>query len=111
MEQQKLNPTIVYVLSVLGILCCCVLGAGIIPSAIAYFIAKSNLQKANNDIDAYEITSVKGMNTARIVALVAVVINVLMIARMIYVISTVGWDEMTEQIMNAVEEAQQAQGQ
>ena len=45
MEKQRLNPAIVYVLSILGILCCCILGLGIIPSVIAFFMAKTNLQK------------------------------------------------------------------
>lgn len=111
MEQQKLNPTIVYVLSIFGILCCCVLGAGIIPSAVAYFIAKNNLQTANGDIEAYDPASVKTMNTARIIALVAVVINVLMIIRVVYVISTIGWDEMYNEFMIKYQEALEAQGQ
>jgi len=111
MEQQKLNPAIVYVLSILGILCCCLLGTGIIPSAIAFFLAKNNLQKAQDDIEAYDVSSVKAMNTARIIAIVAVALNILMIIRVVYVISTVGWDEMTEQFMKAIEEAQQAQAQ
>jgi hypothetical protein len=40
MEKEKLpNATMVIVLSVLGYLCCCFAGLGIIPSAIAFFMA------------------------------------------------------------------------
>ncbi|MDC1504055.1 MAG: CCC motif membrane protein [Winogradskyella sp.] len=111
MEQQKLNPAIVYVLSIFGMLCCCVLGAGIIPSAIAYFIAQNNLKTANADIDNYDVSSVKAMNTARIIAIVAVVLNVLIIIRVVYVIATIGWDEMYDEFMKQYQDAMQAQGQ
>lgn len=40
MEQEKLpNGTMIIVLGILGYLCCCLAGLGIIPSAIAYFMA------------------------------------------------------------------------
>lgn len=111
MEQQKLNPTLVYVLSILGLLCCCLFGSGIIPSGIAFFIAKNNLKKVEAEPESYDVSNVKQMNTAKIVALVVVIINVLMIIRVIYVIATVGWDEMSSEFMKAYEEALKAQGQ
>ncbi|MBV7270342.1 CCC motif membrane protein [Winogradskyella luteola] len=111
MEEKKLNPAIIYVLSILGILCCCIAGLGIIPSSIAYFIAKNNLKQVNADPDGYDQSQVKSMNTAKIIALVAVIINVLMIIRVIYVIATVGWDEMYDEFMRSYQEALEAQGQ
>ena len=111
MEEKKLNPAVVYILSVLGILCCCLAGLGIIPSGIAYFMAKSNLQKVATDPEGYEQSQIKSMNTARIIALVAIIINVLMIIRVIYVIATVGWDEMYDEFSRAYQEALEAQGQ
>ncbi len=111
MEQQRLNPTIVYVLSILGLLCCCVAGFGIIPSGIAYFIAKNDLKKVQDDPENYEQSSIKGMNTARIIAIVAIVINALMLIRVIYIIATVGWDEIYNEFMTAYQEALKAQEQ
>jgi len=111
MEQQKLNPAIIYVLSILGLLCCCLAGSGVIPSVIAFFMAKSNLKKVEADPESFDVSNIKQMNTAKIVALVVIIINILMIIRVIYVIATVGWDELTSQIMKSYEEALKAQGQ
>lgn len=111
MEQQKLNPAIVYVLSILGLLCCCLFGSGIIPSGIAFFIAKNNLKKAADSPESYDASNVKSMNTAKIIALVVIIINALMIIRVIYIIATVGWDELYGEFMKAYQEALEAQGQ
>ncbi len=104
MEKQKLNPTVVYILSVLGFLCCCIGGVGFIPSGIAYFMANSQLQKAAADPESYE--GMEGMNTAKIVALVVLIINVLYLVYSIYNIYTVGWDQIMEQWNQAIEQAQ-----
>lgn len=105
MEKQQLNPTLTYVLSVLGFLCCCIGGIGFIPSGIAFFIANSKLNEAKADPENYD--GIKGMNTAKIVAIVVFAINILYLARTIYVISTVGWDEMMEQSQQIMEQYQQ----
>lgn len=105
MEKQQLNPTLTYVLSVLGFLCCCIGGLGFIPSGIAFFIANSKLNEAKANPENYD--GIKGMNTAKIVAIVVFAINILYLARTIYVISTVGWDEMMEQSQQIMEQYQQ----
>lgn len=108
MEKQKLNSTIVYVLSILGFLCCCFGGLGFIPSGIAFYIAQSKLKLVKENPENYE--NIKGMDTAKIVALVVLIINILFFLRVVYVIYTVGWDEMMEPIREAMEQAKQAQG-
>ena len=95
MEKQKLNSTIVYILAILGFLCCCFGGIGFIFAGIAFFIAHSKLKEAYANPENYD--NIDGMKTAKIVALVVLIINLLMVIRVIYVISTVGWDEMMEQ--------------
>jgi amino acid transporter len=104
MEKQKLNPTVVYILSVLGFLCCCIGGVGFIPSGIAFFMANSQLKKAAADPEGYE--GMEGMNTAKIVALVVLIINVLYLLYTIYNIYTIGWDQIMEQWNQAIEQAQ-----
>ena len=111
MEKERLNPAIVYVLAIIGIICCCLFGAGIMPSVIAFFIAKSGLQKAKEDPESYDLSSVKSMNTAKIIAIVAIVINILVIIRVVYVIYTVGWDELVEEFMREYQKALEAQQQ
>lgn len=111
MEQQRLNPTIVYVLSIIGLLCCCIGGSGALLAGPAFFIAQSGLNKAKLNPEEYDQSSVKNMNTAKIIALVILVINIIMIIRVVYVIATVGWDEMTSEFMKAYEEGMKAQQQ
>jgi len=95
MEKQKLNTTLVYVLAIIAFPCCCCAGLGIIPAAIAYFIATGKIKEASENPEEYE--NIPAMNTARTVAIIAVVINVVYLAFTIYRIVTVGWDELLEQ--------------
>ena len=97
MEQQKLNPTIVYVLAIIGFLCCCIGGIGFIFAGIAFFIAQNKLKEAAQNPQDYIPESIKAMNTAKIVALVILIINVVYLLMTIYRIYTVGWDEIMRQ--------------
>lgn len=106
MEQQKLNSTIVYVLAIIGLLCCCVGGLGFILAGIAFFIATSKLKEANLNPENYDQASVNAMNTAKTVALVILIINVIYFIYSIYQISTVGWDEMMRQSQEMMEQYQ-----
>lgn len=107
MEQQKLNPTIVYVLAILGLLCCCFGGLGFILAGIAFFIANSKLKEAQSNPENYEAGSVKAMNTAKLIALIILIINLVYLAFTIYRISTVGWDEIMDQSRQIMEGYQQ----
>lgn len=102
MERQKLNPTIQYVLSILGFLCCCVGGVGFIPAGIAFYLANQKLNEAARDPENYD--GVQAMKTAKIVALVVLIMNLLYLAYTIYIISTIGWDELQEQQQNMMEQ-------
>ncbi|MBE9490685.1 MAG: hypothetical protein IMY67_10360 [Bacteroidetes bacterium] len=103
--KEQLNPTLVYILSILGFLCCCLGGLGFIPSGIAFFIAQSKLKLVKENPENYE--NIKSMDTAKIVALVVLIINLLMVIRIVYVISTIGWDELLEQSRDMMEQMQQ----
>lgn len=108
MEQQKLNPTIVYVLAIIGLLCCCIGGLGFILAGIAFFIANSKLKEAKLNPENYEAASVKAMNTAKIVALVILIINILYFLLAIFQIYNMGgWDAYMEQVQTMMEQYQQ----
>lgn len=109
MEKQKLNPAIVYVLAIIGLLCCCFGGLGVLLSGPAYFVANSGLKKASLNPDDYDQASVRAMNTAKIIALVILIINVLYLLWTIYRIYTIGWDELMEQSQEMMEQWQQNQ--
>lgn len=95
MEKQKLNTTWVYILSIVAFPCCCCAGLGIIPAAIAYFIATGKIKEASENPEEYQ--NIQSMNTAKIVALIAIIVNLVYLGFTIYRIVTVGWDELLEQ--------------
>ena len=107
MDQQKLNTTIIYVLAISGLLCCCFGGLGFIPSAIAFYIANSKLKAAELNPEDYDTLSVKTMNTAKTVALVILIINITYFIMTIYRIYTVGWDEIMIQSQEVMEQWQE----
>jgi len=107
MEQQKLNTTLVYVLSILGFLCCCFLGIGVVFAGIAFYIAYTKLKEAYANPENYE--NIEAMKTAKIVALVVLIINILMVIRVVYVLYTIGIDGFMEQYNEALEQWQQNQ--
>lgn len=106
MEQQKLSPTIVYVLSVLSLFCCCFWGFGIIFAGIAFYIAQSKLKLVQANPEDFEPNSVKAMNTAKIVALIMLAINVLYLIYTLYTVYSIGWDELMERSKEAIQQLQ-----
>lgn len=106
MEKQKLNSTLIYVLSGIGLLCCCIGGIGFIPALIAFLIANSKLREAKANPEEYE--NIQGMDTAKIVAMVILIINILYLLFTVYRIYTIGWDELMEQSQQMMEEWQNA---
>ena len=107
MEKQQLNTTIVYVLAILGLLCCCIGGAGFIPAGIAFFIATSKLKEVQANPENFE--NVSAMKTAKTVAMIILIINLAYFAMTIYQISTIGWDELMEQSREMMEQYQTEQ--
>ena len=104
--QEKLEyEALIYILAILGLPLCCCLGIGIIPASIAFFIARNELKKCYDRTEPY--TNQNSIYTGKIVALVILIINLLYILRAAYVIYTVGWDELMEIGMEAMERYQQ----
>lgn len=105
MEKEKLQySTLIYVLAVLGLPLCCCAGAGVIPSAIGYFIANTELKKYYNYPDKYYDQD--NIYTGKIIALVVLIINILYIGLTIYNIYTIGWDNLMEQSKQMMEQYQ-----
>ena len=98
MEKQKLKPTVVYILSIVGLLCCCFGGLGILLSGPAYYVAQNGLNKAKENPEDYDQESVKGMNNAKIVALITTIICGIYLIYNIYDLSTGGWEDRQSHI-------------
>ncbi|HEY5688583.1 MAG TPA: CCC motif membrane protein [Yeosuana sp.] len=107
METQKLNPTVVYILAIFGLLCCCFGGFGFILSGIAFFIANSKLNETEANPENFDPQSMKAMHTAKTVALAILIINILYLIYTLYRIYTIGWDELMEQSTIMMEQWQQ----
>ncbi|WP_299885769.1 CCC motif membrane protein [uncultured Lacinutrix sp.] len=104
--KKQLNPTLVYVLSILGFVCCCLGGAFL--SVPAYFIAANKVKDAQLNPEDYE-GDLQAMKTAKTVALISAIIGVLVLIRIIYVLSTNDWDELQKVWEDAMEQARQQQ--
>jgi uncharacterized membrane protein len=107
---QKLNTTAVYILSIVGFLCCCI-GLGWIPALIGLLIANSGLKKYSLNPENYE--NGKAMKTARTVAIVALIISIVVfIGFVIFFLSFDGQCDFYEWTIDKMEEnpdANQAQ--
>ncbi len=103
MEKQKLpNGVGILVLSILGIVCCCIPVIGIIFAVIAFFMANSAEKTYKLNPDLYENYS--QIKTGKIIAIVAIVLNILNIAYSIYSIQALGgWDAYMEQVQSMIE--------
>ena len=104
--KKQLNPTLIYILSIAGFLCCCLGGA--VLSVPAYFMAAKKIKDAELNPEDYE-GDLKAMKTAKLVAMISSIIGVLVLIRIIYIIVTGDWDEFQRTFQEAMEQAQQQQ--
>ncbi|WP_250432370.1 CCC motif membrane protein [Hanstruepera flava] len=104
--KKQLNTTLIYVLSIFGLLCCCFGGLGIILSAPAYFMANKKIKDAQLNPDDYE-GDLKAMNTAKTVALVVTIICGITLLYNIYDLATGGYQERVEMFNEFMEGYQQ----
>ena len=103
MERIYLKTTGIYVLSGLGLLCCCLGGVGIIFSGIAFYMAYSKLKDVELNPENYD--NIKGMSDAKTVALVILIINALYLVYTIYHVATTDWDVMIEQSQEIIRQS------
>ncbi|MBC3847790.1 hypothetical protein H8K90_15435 [Winogradskyella echinorum] len=81
---QKLNTTLVIILSILGIVCCCVYGIGTISAIIAIVIANKELKKYNESPETYSNGS--AMKSARTFSIISLIISFIGLAFIIWVL-------------------------
>ncbi|MDG1039850.1 MAG: CCC motif membrane protein [Polaribacter sp.] len=99
---KELKPTIVYVLASISVICCCFGGLGILFAAPAFIIANKRLKSADGSEYDY-----KSMNSAKIFALVLLIINGLHLLYTIYFFSNFDyWSEFLEGFREGLESQQ-----
>lgn len=108
MEQQKLpNVTLGLVLAILSFLCCCFAGIpGALVAAVAFFILRKDEKKYIENPEIY--SNYSQLKTAKIVAIIGMVIGVLYFLLSIYNIYQMGgWEAYMEQVQEISEQWQQ----
>lgn len=101
--KKQLNTTLTYVLSIIGLLCCCFGGLGFLLSGPAFLIARNKIKDATQNPDEFD-GNFKAMNTAKIVALIILIINLLYFAYNVYLYSSGGFDDVFVQFQEAMKE-------
>lgn len=101
--KKQLNTTLTYVLSIIGLLCCCFGGLGFLLSGPAFLIASNKIKDATQNPDEFD-GNFKAMNTAKIVALIILIINLLYLTYNVYVYSSGGFDDVFIQFQEAMKE-------
>ena len=101
--KKQLNTTLTYVLSIIGLLCCCFGGLGFLLSGPAFLIARNKIKDATQNPDEFD-GNFKAMNTAKIVALIILIINLLYLSYNVYVYSSGGFDDVFILFQEAMKE-------
>ncbi len=107
MEKQKLpNATISLILGILAFIgCCCTSGfGGVILSGIALFLAKKDEKTYAENPDLY--MNYGQVKTAKIIAIIGLVLSLIIIAIYLYMVSTGQYDDFMENYKEIIEEMQ-----
>lgn len=110
MEKQKLpNATVSLILGILSFIgCCCTSGfGGVILSGIALFLVNKDKKKYIENPELYDNYS--QLNTARIIAIIGLVLSLLIVCVFIYLQVTGQYDDMQNEYMRMIEEMQENQ--
>ena len=110
MEKQKLpNATISLILGILAFIgCCCTSGfGGLVLSGIALFLAKKDEKTYAEDPEIYE--NYGQVKTAKIVAIVGLVLSAILVLIWAYLMATGQYDGLMEKSQQMLEEMQQNQ--
>ncbi|MEJ2163686.1 MAG: CCC motif membrane protein [Robiginitalea sp.] len=108
MEQQKLpNVTLGLVLAILSFLCCCFGGVpGAVIAAVAFLILRNDEKKYAENPEIY--SNFSQLKTAKIIAVIGMVIGVLYFLLTYYQIQQMGgWEAYLEQVQVITEQWEQ----
>ena len=105
MEQQKLpNVTLALVLAIVSFLCCCFAGLpGAILSGVAFLLLKKDEKTYSANPEGY--SNYSQLKTAKIMAIVGIVIGLLYFLLSVYNIYQIGgWDAYMEKVQEMTEQ-------
>lgn len=91
------NATVVLVLGILSIVGCCCYGVlGIVFGIIALVFAKSASSQYKANPHLYTPSSYQNVNAGKICAIIGLVLSVLVVVYIIWVITFIGWETLTD---------------
>ena len=113
MEKQQLpNATLILVFGIISIVTCCCGGIiGLPLGIIALVLANKSIALYATNPELY--TGFKNVKTGRILAIIGIILNAILLIRVIWVISTVGFEgiqELQEEFLRSFNEGM-AKGQ
>lgn len=96
MEKQKLpNGIAVLILGIASILSCCFYGIGLILAIVALVLAKKDTALYNQNPEGY--ANYSQIKTGKILAIIGLVINIIYLLFAIWLIATVGFENLQDQ--------------
>ncbi|MBS4041748.1 MAG: DUF4190 domain-containing protein [Flavobacteriales bacterium] len=96
MEKQKLpNGIAVLILGIASILSCCFYGIGLILAIVALVLAKKDTALYNQNPEGY--ANYGQIKTGKILAIIGLVINIIYLLFAIWLIATVGFENLQDQ--------------
>ena len=104
---KRVSTTLIYVLSSISILCCCLFGLGILLALPSFIIANNKLKEIESNPENYDSEDIIAMKNARTFALVTLVINGLWFLYNAYSLATTDWDTFMEEFKSKMEQYQQ----
>jgi membrane-bound ClpP family serine protease len=88
MEQKLPHATLLIILGIISFFCCCFYGSGIITGVIALILAIKS-QKVY-DLNPQEYSNISTIKTGKIIAIIAIILNLFMVIFSIWLISEIG---------------------
>ena len=104
MEKKLPSPVLIIVLGVIGILCCCFAGIGIIPAAIALNLSRKAEVIMAEQPELY-IDKQSTIRAGKIIAIAAIALNLYILVKIAFDIYSMGWDAYWMQLEEVIEEA------
>ncbi|MDR0864585.1 MAG: hypothetical protein LBO74_06600 [Candidatus Symbiothrix sp.] len=90
------NATVVLVLGILSIPLCCCYGLGLILGIIALVLAGNAVRLYNANPFRYTPSSYKNVSTGKICAIIGIILSAVYIGYLIWAVSYIGWDAISD---------------
>ncbi|MFS4415920.1 CCC motif membrane protein [Maribacter sp. 2307ULW6-5] len=95
--KQLPNSTTIYLLSLLGLFLFCFAGVGLVPSVIAFIMAKKS--ERLYAAAPHEYSHGGKVKKGKVLAIVGIVLNLIIVGVAIWTLMTIGWDAWSDEFV------------